>query len=394
MQNVVIDKPYAFVPPYRSRAWMWLIQRLIPRRLRKSHGVMSVECHGLDKLLASIAAGQGVLITPNHCRPCDPDVVQVMARQAGICPFFMASWHLFMQSRLQTFILRRLGAFSIYREGMDRTALNMAIEILEKESRPLVIFPEGVVSRTNDHINPLLEGTSFIARGAAKKRAAATPPGQVVVHPMAIRYRFGGDVRIAVEPVLTDIEHRLSWQPQKQLSLEDRIAKVGVALLALKEIEFLGQPQTGTVAERLPKLIDGVLGPLEKEWLKGAQGAHVVERVKKLRSAVVPEMARQDMPQAERTRRWRQLTDMYVAGQLACYPPTYLASAPTPERLLETVERYEEDLTDTTRIHSPLFVTVTMGEAIVVNPNRERGGDDPVLVGIETQLKNMLGIGA
>jgi hypothetical protein len=167
-----------------------------------------------------------------------------------------------------------------------------------------------------------------------------------------------------------------------------------VALLALKEIEYLGQPQTGTVAERLPKLIDGVLGPLEKEWLKGVQGAHVIERVKKLRSAVVPEMARAEMPQSERARRWRQLTDMYVAGQLACYPPNYLASAPTPERLLETVERYEEDLTDTTRIHTPMVVTVTMGDAIVVNPNRERGGDDPVLVGIETQLKTMLGIGS
>ncbi len=112
-----------------------------------------------------------------------------------------------------------------------------------------------------------------------------------------------------------------------------------------------------------------------------------------LRSAVVPEMARQDMSQAERSRRWRQLTDMYVAGQLACYPPNYLASAPTPERLLETVERYEEDLTDRTRGHAPLHATVTMGDAIVVNPNRERGGDDPVLVGIEQQLKTMLGIG-
>jgi 1-acyl-sn-glycerol-3-phosphate acyltransferase len=353
---------------------------------------VSVDCHGGDKLLASLAAGHGVLIAPNHCRPSDPDVVQIMAGQLGIFPYFMASWHLFMQSRLQTFIIRNLGAFSIYREGMDRTALNMAIDILEKSGRPLVIYPEGVLSRTNDHLNPLLEGTSFIARAAAKKRAAATPPGLVVVHPMAIRYRFGGDVRTAVEPVLTEIEHRLSWQPQKQLSLEARIAKVGVALLALKEIEYLGEPQPGTIAERLTRLIDGVLVPLEKEWLKGLRDPHVPERVKKLRSAVVPDMAKSDMPSAERARRWRQLADMYIAGQLGCYPPDYLTSNPTPERLLETVERYEEDLTDKTRIHYPLHATVTFGDAIVVSPNRERGGDDPVLVGIESQLKQMLGI--
>jgi hypothetical protein len=320
--------------------------------------------------------------------------MQEMSRQIGIYPLFMASWHLFMQSRLQTFVLRRLGAFSIYREGMDRTSLNTAIDILEKGPRPLVIFPEGVVSRTNDHLNALLEGTSFIARAAAKKRASATPPGQVVVHPLAIRYRHGGDARLAIEPVLSEIEHRLSWRPQKQLSLEERIAKVGLGLLALKEIEYLGQPQTGTLAERLHGLIEGLLVPLEKEWLKGQRDAYVVERIKKLRAAVVPDMAKPDMPSAERARRWVQLTQMYVAGQLGCYPPDYLAANPPAERLLETVERYEEDLTDKTRVHAPLHVAVTVGDAIVVSPNRERGGEDPVLVGIERQLKQMLGIGS
>ena len=37
---------------------------------------------------------------------------------------------------------------------------------------------------------------------------------------------------------------------------------------------------------------------------------------------------------------------IYLAGQLACYPPDYLAANPTPERLLETVERFEEDRFD------------------------------------------------
>ena len=52
--------------------------------------------------------------------------------------------------------------------------------------------------------------------------------------------------------------------------------------------------------------------------------------------------------------RWlRQLADLYLAQQLHCYSGDYLADAPTPERLLETVERYEEDLTDTARPHPP-----------------------------------------
>ena len=35
----------------------------------------------------------------------------------------------------------------------------------------LVIFPEGHISRTNDRLTPMLEGTALIARQAAKKRA-------------------------------------------------------------------------------------------------------------------------------------------------------------------------------------------------------------------------------
>ena len=392
MQNVVIDKPYEFVPPHRGRWWPWFLQRFLPSRLRKKHGIAAVECHGVEKLLASQSAGIGVVLAPNYCRPYDPEVINEMCRQVGLLPFFMASWHLFMQSRWQTFILRRLGAFSIYREGMDRAALNMAIEILEQTSRPLVIFPEGVVSRTNDQLNPLHDGISFMARSAAKKRAKAALPCHIVIHPVALRYRFDGDVRQTVAPVLSEIETRLSWQSQERLSIEERIAKVGLALLALKEIEYLGQPQTGTVAERLERLIDHLLGPLETEWLKGERTPHVAERVRKLRIALLPDMLKDDLPEAERARRWAQLADMYLAQQLSCYPPQYLAAAPTPERLLETVERFEEDLTDECRAHHPLRVHVTVGDSIVVGPVRERVDEDQVVAGIGRQLKQMLGI--
>ena len=195
-----------------------------------------------------------------------------------------------------------------------------------------------------------------------------------------------------VEPVLSEIEARLSWRSQKHLSIEERIAKVGVALLALKEIEYLGQPQTGTVAERLERLINALLRPLETEWLKGECNSHVAERVRRLRIAVLPDTVKEDLPEAERARRWAQLADMYLAQQLSCYPPQSAAAAPTPERLLETVERFEEDLTDACRAHPPLRVHVTVGDAIVVSTERERGGEDPVVSGIERQLQQMLGI--
>src|SRR2546421_12970912 len=124
-----------------------------------------------------------------------------------------------MQKRLQSFLLPRWGVFSIYREGADREAIKTAMQVTAAADRPLVIFPEGVITRHNDRLNNLMEGTALMGRGAAKQRDAMNPPGKVVIHPVAIRYFFDGDVQTAVLPVLHDIEHRLTWRPQADLPL-------------------------------------------------------------------------------------------------------------------------------------------------------------------------------
>ena len=351
---------------------------------RWNYGVQSVECKGVEKLRASADAGHGIVLAANHVRPDDPMTINEMCRQAGVLPYFMASWHLFMQSRFQRFMIRRLGCFSLYREGLDRAALNMAIELVEKESRPIVIFPEGYVSRHNEVLNPLNDGVAFIARCAAKKRAAATPASQVVVHPVALRYLCVGEVRSAIEPVLREIEARLSWRSQAHRTTEDRIANRSGNPCAQRNRKSSWSGPDRPPAERLQRLIDALLVPIEQEWLKGKPEKHTAARVIKLRAAVLPDMVQGELSETERARRWSMLADMYLAQQISCYPPDYLAAAPTPERLLETVERYEEDLTDAVRPH-PHRVVITVGDAIVVNPERQRGTADPVMTGIQLQ---------
>lgn len=392
MHPVVIDKPYKFVPPHRGRVWPRLVQAMARRRLKREYGIDGVECSGLEHLRHSIEAGHGVLLAPNHCRPSDPMVVNEMCRQAGIVPYTMASWHLFMASRLQAFVLRRAGAFSVYREGMDRQALQTAIDILDEAKRPLVMFPEGVITRTNDRLLALMEGLSFIARSAAKKRAKTQQ--KVVVHPVAIRYRYHGELEESLHAALDDIEAQLSWRPKRDGNLADRIFRVGEALLWLKEIEYCGGPQSGDLAGRLRRLIDQILEPIEEEWIGKTSGENdktVVARVKSLRSAVLPEMIDGDLPDAERNRRWDQLADMYLAQQLGHYPPDYVQSKPSAERMLETVEKLEEDLNDHCRSYRPMSVRVEVGEAIEVPMKRVRG-DDPVMSKLDERLHAMLGI--
>jgi 1-acyl-sn-glycerol-3-phosphate acyltransferase len=391
LHNIVIDKPYEFVPPAYGTFWGHLLGRgLLPHHLRSIHGIESYELIGVERLRASVEARHGILLTPNHCRPSDPMVLYPLGLAVGAPVHIMASWHLFMGSRLQKWVLQQVGVFSVYREGMDRDALKCAIQILVHARRPLVLFPEGVVSRSNDRLNHLMDGTMFIARNAAKQRAEQSS-GKVVVHPVAIRYFFLGDIERALEPVLEEIERRLSWRPLSGRPMTDRIIKVGEALLTLKELEYQGKPQEGEIAARVARLMDHILVPLEQEWLKGKREDGILARVKALRAAMLPDMVAEKVDEAERRRRWQQLADIYLAQQLSNYPPDYFKPEPTVEKLLETVERFEEDLTDKVRVHRPMHAVIEVGEAIEVPPGRERGTQgESMMAHVRQQLETML----
>jgi 1-acyl-sn-glycerol-3-phosphate acyltransferase len=391
MNSVVSDKPYVPVLPYHGTLWVRALNLYLPRYLHHRYGTGKVEIVGAEKLAASIAAGHGVLITPNHSRDEDPFILNSLARKVGKPFFVVASAHLFMHNKLQAFMLRRAGAFSIYREGMDKQAVQTSIEILETAERPLVIFPEGHISRTNDRLTPMLEGTALIARQAAKKRAKENK--KVVVHPVALRYSFPFDVGASAAGMLDEIEMRLTWRPSRDLPLTERFRKVGAGLLALKELQYLGHTQEGTNAERIARLMDAILKPMEAEWANGNDEGHPVARVKRLRAAILPDMIKGDLSEDEKARRWRLLEDADLAQQLYHYPPDYISDSAPRSHIIETVERFEEDLTGKITVHGPVDAKIIVGDAIEVSTGREaRGEADPLMTAIETQLRTMLGI--
>jgi len=305
---------------------------------------------------------------------------------------------LFKQSWLAQFVMRRMGGFSVYREGVDRQAIDQAVEVLIEGRRPLVIFPEGAISRHNDRLMPLIGGVSFIARTAAKRREKAGVEGGVVVHPIGIRYFFQGNLEESVLPVLDEIESHFSWFSQEDKSIVERIRQIGQALLSLKEIEYFGWARTGDFYERVDKLIQDVLEKLEQRWGNGqAEGGtpeeNVVSRVKTLRSAILPGLIENKISEDERQERWRQLAACYYVQQMSHYPRNYvrMSEKNIQEHILETVERFEEDFTDKTRIHGPLKVVLQVGDAIEVTSKRDRSAEgDPVMDNLRDQLQGMV----
>ena len=138
--------------------------------------------------------------------------------------------------------------------------------------------------------------------------------------------------------------------------------------------------------------METVLTRLEEEWQIPEPPVGVVARVKMLRTVILPDLIAKKVTPDERERRWRHLSACYYIQQIAHYPRDYiLRDKNLPERVLETVERFEEDFTDQSHTHSPLHCVIQVGQPIAVSTKRDRqAATDSVTDQMAQQLTEML----
>lgn len=390
--TVVFDRPYEFVPPHRGGLWPSFIQffRIVDRYLKKGEGVVDYECRNLDRLQASLDRGDGILLCPNHSRYADPLVIGWPARMLGTHVYAMASWHLFNQGWFDAFAIQKMGGFSINREGTDRKSLEMSIEILATADRPLVLFPEGTTNRTNDLLWPLLDGVAFIARSAARRRAKESS-GQVVMHPIGIKYLCLEEITEWAEPQLTRLEQSLGWQPPLDQSILQRTVRLAAGLLALKEVQYLGETKAGDLPARRDQLIAHLLDATEQRLKLEPKESGVRDRVRAIRSEALAKYFDEADP-VEQTRLRNDAAAADLAQELLSYPDCYLqADQATDTRIVETIQRMQETLFGKADPSMPLRAVIEFGEAIVVPPERApRGASDPLMDQLRGQLTTMI----
>ncbi|TVQ01268.1 MAG: 1-acyl-sn-glycerol-3-phosphate acyltransferase [Planctomycetaceae bacterium] len=391
--TVIVDQPYRFVPPHRGYLWPWFIQtfRLVERYLARHDGVVDHECRNLHRFTEALAAGDSILLTPNHCRYADPLVLGWPARVARTHLFAMASWHLFAHSRFQAFAIQKMGAFSIFREGTDRQSLETAIQILTDATRPLVLFPEGSTNRTNDTLQPLLDGVAFVARTAAKRRAKQHG-GRVVVLPVAIKYLFLGDIERWGDAAAARLERGLGWRPLSGQPLLDRIRRIAEAMMAIHEVRYFGHTSHDPLAHRRDRLVEHLLDTHESLFdVAPDDGLGPLGRVRRLRSVLSGELAKGPTEEGRR-RLYHAIDAVELAQQLYSYPDRYLFQSPTSDtQVLETLERLQEGFFGKPDFPGPLKAVIDFGEPIPVPSTRQpRGDHDPLLLQIRLSLTEML----
>lgn len=376
MQRIVPGKKYDFVPPYRGRFLASLLPLCFPLYLRKFAGIESIEFSGIERLSESLSAGNRIVLASNHSRFADPMLLGFLSTRIGRPFYYLTNRHAFLESKAQSWIIRRLGGFSINREGVDRRALLTASQLLASGERPLVIFPEGEISRNNDILFPFLRGLSFIVKSAACRAPA------VVIHPIAIRYRLIDPDERPLHRVLDQIESSYGWRKSDSPLLK-RIVRIGKGLLAMKEADYFGKAQSGELCRRVHRLKNYLIEKLEAEWVRTDSSRCLMSRVNLLRSVILREYTRKN------SKAKKALKEIELAVRLSTYPGDYLVRDVTLEKLTETIERLQDDALNRTATIGRWTANVEIGEKIPVNAEGRslNGLADTLFNRIQTMLR-------
>ncbi len=284
-------QPYGSPPrswlPRLSPRWVRLSRWWRQRQLRVNQQITKVTSEGIDHLRRAVDEGHGVLITPNHSAHYDSAALYAAADEIDLPLYFMTAWQVFaMSSVFERFAMQRLGCFSIDRETTDKTAFKQAVSILKEKPYPLVVFPEGDIYHTNDHVTPFREGAAAMALSAAKGERP------VVIVPCGIRFTYEDDPTEQLHLLLTKLEERIYLRPMRQAKLTERMHRFAEAALALKELDYLGHTSQGRLRDRVRFLIEDVLKRLEQRHELHPRDQTPPERVKELRRKIIAKLER------------------------------------------------------------------------------------------------------
>src|SRR3954467_15011454 len=255
-----------FWAPRPNGVWRKVLTPLRKFYLKKFYAVKEVTIEGAEHL-SVLREQDGVLLTPNHSHDSDPHVMMELGKRIDKQFYFMAAWQIFKgHLGIDGFVLQRMGAFSVDREGCDRRAMRQAVELMTT-GQWLVVFPEGEIYHTNERLTPLREGVAFMAGTAQKDLDKEGAGRKVWIVPTAIRYTYTEDVTAKLEDAMTALEEHMRLRPGRGRPLVDRILAFGDAMLTVKEKEPLGRAGEGPLAPRINALVQSILDRHERTWL-------------------------------------------------------------------------------------------------------------------------------
>ncbi len=381
--------PQVWTPALSPSIVHWL-RLMRERQCDREVRIATINVSGEGIVRQHLDAGHGVMIMPNHSSHADPYVIYSAADRIGTPLHLMATWHVFHdKSKLVRWLLRKHGCFSVDREANDIGAFKLATGLLQDKPQPLVIFPEGEIYHCNDRVTPFREGAAAIAVTAARK---STRP--IVCIPCAIAYRFVDDPKPSLVETMGQLEEAILWRRQTARPLEERIYRFAEALLAVKELEYLGETRSGRLPDRIRFLGDFILDGVEARHALPGGDRSIPERVKSARKAIIEKLSAEGITAEAKTILEDDLEDLFLVVQSFSYPGDYVVDKPSIERMAETIDKFEEDVLQkfTASIKARREASVRFGEAVeVIGDKKIKGQTSTITTEIENRVQVMLG---
>jgi 1-acyl-sn-glycerol-3-phosphate acyltransferase len=216
--------------PATPRPWLVALGAHLNRLLLRRHTELDVRHEDLT-LLRDLPPG--CLIAPNHAHYSDPQVIMELARRAGRRLVYMTTREAFDRwAGLAGWFLQRLGAFSVNRGGSNKEARQFARTVLVNGTYDLAMFPEGEIYLLNDVVMPLKPGAARLALEAANALRQKGRPRPFFIVPVAIKYRFIGDMGPALEATTSRLESQVLGGPRSG-PLYPRIVALGQSFCAV-----------------------------------------------------------------------------------------------------------------------------------------------------------------
>ncbi len=340
------DIPYKYFPPKPNRLVAWLGEQgnkrfHLPGPMHLMESVQVENYQALKDI--NRQHGARLLLLPNHSTHSDPQIMIEACRQVDLWSFFMAAYDVFERDSKVAWMMQRMGAFSVNRDGSDRQSLKDAIETVIDGRYALTVFPEGNVYLMNDRVTPFLDGPAYIAMKAQQEMKES---GRIFAVPVSIKVTHVTDARHTVEQMLLDMAQKLGVEFDDE-AIVDKVHKVGIAMVQrnLKMRGFLPHnPDYSDLPGLLRQSAELILTRLEEKiGVEPRKRDDLMDRFRGVRREIHKVRADPDR-EIDHAVAAIWADEAIVAFRILSYAGNYLSVKPTLDRVGETVEKLQEDL--------------------------------------------------
>ena len=364
-----------FKPPKLNTATVQIAKSFLPfiNRLWLKGLTVDIDAESVARL--KNMDGYPAVLVPNHAARVDPAVIFFLSKQLSQQYYYMTARETFDKGRfggLCSFLLQRLGAYSIVRGTADRNAFRTTRELLSDGNSPLVIFAEGEISRQNDTVMRFERGIVQLCFWALDDMAKAEIDKPLYTVPIGIKYHYPQGMWDDIDTALTELEENILPRDERTpIERYERLRRIGVAIFKTLAAEYQYKvDETLPLDTHIQKLKEQILSHAEK--IMGIRSeADVLTRVRALKNLVDAGVYKdiEQMTEYERKiheellQKFQQFyPDLERLINFIAISDGYVAEERSPERFLEVIVRLEREVFGTSRMRGPRIASVRIGE--------------------------------